>query len=55
LIPLLFFAIMGSATARALEVLEQLDAACGWMLNNNIIIPNSEHILSLCQISDTTQ
>lgn len=30
-----------------LELLEQLNVACGWILDNRITIPNSEHIASL--------
>jgi len=30
-----------------LELLEQLDVACGWILDKHITIPNSEQIASL--------
>jgi hypothetical protein len=30
-----------------LELLEQLDVACGWILDNQIVVPNQDHIVSL--------
>jgi hypothetical protein len=30
-----------------LELMEQLDVTCGWLLDNNIQVPNHEHFLSL--------
>ena len=36
-----------------LELLEQLDVTCGWMLDSNVIVPNKEKLTSLLRKART--